>query len=50
MVMEALGRLPSPGDTVAIGGYEFEVEQVADRVVDSVIVAAIDQPEQKEPE
>jgi CBS domain containing-hemolysin-like protein len=50
MVMEALGRLPSPGDTVAIGRYEFEVEQVADRVVDSVIVAALAEPDSKEAE
>ena len=36
-VTEALGRLPVPGDTVAIDGYSFRVERVADRAIESVV-------------
>ncbi len=39
MVTEALGHLPAPGELVAIGPHEFEVERVADRAVESVIVS-----------
>jgi CBS domain containing-hemolysin-like protein len=37
LVLAALGHLPAPGDRVTIGDYEFEVEQVADRAIESVI-------------
>jgi CBS domain containing-hemolysin-like protein len=37
-VTAALGHLPSPGDRGTIGEYEFEVERVIDRAVDSVLV------------
>ena len=47
LVTAALGRLPSPGDQVSIGGYEFEVERVSDRAVDSVL-AAQSEPEAEE--
>jgi CBS domain containing-hemolysin-like protein len=38
MVIEALGHLPAPGEVITIGSLEFEVERVADRAVESVIV------------
>jgi putative hemolysin len=41
MVTEALGHLPAPGEVVTIGQFEFEVERVVDRVVESVIVRRI---------
>lgn len=47
LVTAALGRLPSPGDKASTGGYEFEVERVSDRAVDSVIALRI-QPESDE--
>ena len=37
LVIGALGDLPAPGDRTTIGDYEFEIERVADRVVDSVL-------------
>jgi CBS domain containing-hemolysin-like protein len=37
LVTAALGHLPTPGETVRIGDYEFEVERVADRAVESVV-------------
>jgi putative hemolysin len=36
-VTEALGHLPAPGERVTVGEYEFEVERVVDRAVESVI-------------
>jgi CBS domain containing-hemolysin-like protein len=41
MVIAALGHLPAPGEVVGIGHLEFEVERVADRAVESVIVRPI---------
>jgi CBS domain containing-hemolysin-like protein len=38
LVMECLGRVPAPGDTVTIDGLHVEVEQVDRRVVRSVLV------------
>jgi putative hemolysin len=40
MVIEALGHLPTPGECVDIGAFEFEIERVGDRVIESVIVRA----------
>jgi putative hemolysin len=40
-VTEALGRLPTPGDTVTVDGYSFQVEGVADRAVESVIATRV---------
>jgi CBS domain containing-hemolysin-like protein len=42
LLTAALGRLPSPGDTASIGGYEFEVERVSDRAVDSVLTRRLE--------
>jgi putative hemolysin len=41
LVTEALGRLPVPGDVVTVGEYEFEVERVGDRVVESVLARPV---------
>jgi len=38
MVIEALGHLGAPGESVTIGPHEFDIERVADRAVESVIV------------
>jgi putative hemolysin len=38
LVTEALGHLPVPGERVAVGTYEFEVETVVNRAPQSVIV------------
>jgi putative hemolysin len=37
MVTAVLGHLPLAGETAAIGEYEFEVERVAERAVESVL-------------
>jgi CBS domain containing-hemolysin-like protein len=37
LVTEALGHLPSPGERVTIGDYEFEIERVVDRAVETVV-------------
>ena len=37
LVTAALGHLPAPGEVVTIGAYEFEVERVAERALQSVI-------------
>ena len=37
LVTAALGHLPAPGEQVTVGEYEFEVERVADRAVESVL-------------
>ena len=37
MVVEELGHLPLPGETVGIGEFEFTVERVAERAVASVL-------------
>ena len=42
LVTEALGHLPVPGETVRIGDGEFEVERVADRAIESVIVRPVE--------
>ena len=42
LLTAALGRLPSPGDKASIGGYEFEVERVSDRAVDSVLTQRLE--------
>ena len=41
LVTAALGHLPLAGETVAIGEYEFEVERVADRAVESVLARRV---------
>ena len=37
LVTAALGHLPAPGEVTEAGDYEFEVERVADRAIESVI-------------
>src|SRR3954452_8934787 len=41
MVTAALGHLPLPGETAVIGEYEFEVERVAERAVETVVTRRI---------
>ena len=41
LVTAALGRLPIPGDKVTVGNYEFEVERVAERALESVFVRPV---------
>jgi CBS domain containing-hemolysin-like protein len=47
LVTAALGDLPAPGDRAVVGDYEFEVERMSDRAVDSVLArrAAPEPPE-----
>lgn len=47
LVMERLGRLPAPGDTLEIGGAAVEVERVEGRAVRSILVRP-DRPEPTE--
>ena len=44
MVIEALGHLPTIGERISIGEYDFEVERLADRVVESVILVRLPMP------
>ena len=37
LITAALGHLPAPGEKVAIGEYEFEVERVTNRAVESAL-------------
>jgi Mg2+/Co2+ transporter CorC len=41
LVTAVLGRLPTPGDRVTVGEYEFEVERVAERAVQTLIAARV---------
>jgi Mg2+/Co2+ transporter CorC len=41
MVTAALGHLPLPGETATLGEYEFEVERVAERAVETVVTRRI---------
>jgi CBS domain containing-hemolysin-like protein len=41
LVTAALGHLPSPGEVVTIGDYEFEVERVTDRAIASVLARRV---------
>jgi putative hemolysin len=41
LVTEALGHLPSAGEVVTIGDYEFEVERVAQRALTSVLARRV---------
>jgi CBS domain containing-hemolysin-like protein len=49
LVTEALGHLPVSGETVTIGDYDFEVERVAERAVESVVARRV-VPERDEEE
>jgi putative hemolysin len=41
LVTEALGHIPSEGDTTIVGDYEFEVERVKDRSPQSVVARRV---------
>lgn len=41
LVTQGLGHLPAPGERVVVGDYELEVERVADRALESVLVRRI---------
>jgi putative hemolysin len=41
LVTEALGHIPSEGDTAIVGDYEFAVERVKDRIPQSVIARRV---------
>ena len=41
LVTAALGHLPAPGETTTVGDYEFEVERVADRAIESVLAKRV---------
>jgi Mg2+/Co2+ transporter CorC len=41
LVTAGLGHLPVPREVVVIGDYEFEVERVADRALQSVIARRV---------
>jgi CBS domain containing-hemolysin-like protein len=41
LVTEALGHIPSEGDTAIVGGLEFAVEHVRDRIPQSVVVKSV---------
>jgi len=41
LVTAALGALPARGDLVTIGEYEFEVEHISDRAIDSVLARRV---------
>src|SRR5688572_32380466 len=41
LVTSALGHLPAASEAVTIGDYEFEIERVADRAVESVLARRV---------
>ncbi|MBF8301482.1 MAG: hypothetical protein HW394_1852, partial [Acidobacteria bacterium] len=41
LVTAALDHLPVPGDRATVGDYEFEVERVADRALESVLARRV---------
>lgn len=41
LVTAALGELPASGDRVDVGEYEFEVERIAERAIDSVLARRV---------
>jgi putative hemolysin len=49
MVTAALGHLPIAGERATIGDYEFEVEQVVDRALESVLVTPVKPRDEEEP-
>ena len=44
MVTEALGHLPVTGERISIGEYDFEVERLSGRAVESVLVIKLPTP------
>ena len=49
MVTAALGHLPVAGERVTIDSYEFEVERVLDRALESVVATPLTPGDQEEP-
>ncbi len=45
MITAALGHLPVPDERVNVGNYEFEVERVAERALESVLARPLITPE-----
>jgi putative hemolysin len=41
LVTAALGHLPIPGERATVGNYEFEVERIANRALDSVLARRV---------
>jgi CBS domain containing-hemolysin-like protein len=48
MIVEALGHLPTTGERISIGEYDFEVERVANRTVDSALAIKLPTPRDEE--
>jgi len=48
LVTAALGDLPEPGDKATIGHYQFQVERVVDRAIESVLALRREQEEEAE--
>jgi CBS domain containing-hemolysin-like protein len=45
LVTAALGHLPVPGERATVGNYEFEVERVVNRALDSALARRVVQEE-----
>ncbi|MGE0394166.1 MAG: hemolysin family protein [Vicinamibacterales bacterium] len=45
LVVEALGHLPVPGETVETAGYRWRVERLSGRAVDSVVASRLAPPD-----
>jgi Mg2+/Co2+ transporter CorC len=43
LVTEALGHLPTPGECIAIGDFEFEVEDVIHRALVTAVARRVKQ-------
>ena len=50
LVTEALGHLPAPGERAAVGDYQFEIERIVDRAVESVIARRVVPPADETPQ
>jgi CBS domain containing-hemolysin-like protein len=50
MVIEALGHIPVPGERISVGEYDFEIERLADRAVESVIAVKLPTPRDEDDE
>ena len=48
LVTAALGDLPEPGDKATIGHYQFQVERVVDRAIESVLALRREREEEAE--
>ena len=50
MVIEALGHIPVPGERISVGEYDFEIERLADKAVESVIAVKLPPPRDEDDE